>query len=225
MSPPRRPQVPDSKALAADKARALALVPVSRETVERLDRLVETLRRWQKNTNLIASSTLVEVWTRHVADSLQLLALLPDGATSLVDLGSGGGFPALPLACALAGRPGAHVRLVESNGKKAAFLREAIRATGAPATVHAERIEEFVKKFSGPVGVVTARALAPLPQLLELAAPLFKQGVVGLFPKGQDVGVELTLASRYWTMQYDLVSSKTDPAGQIVIVRNLRRAA
>jgi 16S rRNA (guanine527-N7)-methyltransferase len=225
MSPPRRPQVPDSKALAADKARALALVPVSRETVERLDRLVETLRRWQKNTNLIASSTFVEVWTRHVADSLQLLALLPDGATSLVDLGSGGGFPALPLACALAGRPGAHVHLVESNGKKAAFLREAIRATGAPATVHAERIEEFVKNFSGPVGVVTARALAPLPQLLELAAPLLKQGVVGLFPNGQDVGVELTLASRYWTMQYDLVPSKTDPAGQIVIVRNLWRAA
>ncbi|HVY00409.1 MAG TPA: 16S rRNA (guanine(527)-N(7))-methyltransferase RsmG [Pseudorhodoplanes sp.] len=215
----------DSGALAADKARALALVPVSRETEERLDRLVEVLFLWQSKTNLVSTTTLARVWSRHIADSLQLLALAPPRATVFVDLGSGSGFPALPLACALAGRPGAHVHLVESNLKKSAFLREAIRAAGVPATVHAERIEDFARAYAGPVDVVTARALAPLPQLLELAAPLLKQGVVGLFPKGQDVGVELTAASRYWSFRYDLAPSRTDPDGRIVIVRELQRAA
>jgi 16S rRNA (guanine527-N7)-methyltransferase len=215
----------NSRALAADKARALALVPVSRETEARLDRLVEVLFLWQSKTNLVSSTTLTSVWSRHIADSLQLLALAPPRATVFVDLGSGSGFPALPLACALAGRPGAHVHLVESNLKKSAFLREAIRAAGVPATVHAERIEDFARSFAGPIDVVTARALAPLPQLLELAAPLLKQGVVGLFLKGQDVGVELTEASRYWTMRYDLAPSRTSPDGRIVIVHELKRAA
>jgi len=225
MSAKGRGKIPDSEALAADKARAFKPFRVSRETETRLDRLVEVLFLWQPRINLVSSSTLNSVWSRHVVDSLQLLPLAPPAAKVFVDLGSGAGFPALPLACALAERPGAHVHLVESNGKKAAFLREAIRQANLPATVHAERIEDFAKNFSGPIDVVTARALAPLPQLLEFAAPLLKPGVIGLFPKGQDVGAELTEASRYWTIRYELAPSKTDPAGQIVIVRELKRAA
>src|SRR5712672_3570963 len=138
-----------SEPLEADRARALALTPVSRETLQRLDRFVALLLTWQQHTNLIATSTVPHLWTRHVADSLQLLAIAPD-AKIWIDLGSGGGFPGLVLACALADVPGACVHLVESTGKKATFLREAVRVTGAPATVHAARIENVVDSFDGP---------------------------------------------------------------------------
>ena len=131
--------------LTADRERALALTPVSRETIARLDRFVELLLAWQQHTNLIARSTMPTLWTRHVADSLQLVGLAPD-ARVWADLGSGGGFPGLVVACAVADTEGAHVHLVESIGKKATFLREAVHVAGAPATVHAMRIEDFVDK-------------------------------------------------------------------------------
>ena len=120
---------------ASDKAAALALTPVSRETEARLDRYVDLLVEWQAKTNLVAPSTLPHLWTRHISDSLQLLDLAPS-AKIWVDLGSGGGFPGVVLACALAETPGANVHLVERNAKKAAFLREAVRVTSAAATVH-----------------------------------------------------------------------------------------
>jgi 16S rRNA (guanine527-N7)-methyltransferase len=213
-------------ASSADRHAALALTPVSRETGERLDRFVELLLAWQKTTNLISPSTLPQIWTRHIADSLQLIDLAPD-ARSWIDLGSGGGFPGVVIACALAGQNGAAVHLVESNAKKAAFLREAGRATGAPVTVHAMRIEKFVDTHKGPVDAVTARALAPLKSLLTLSFPLLAAGSIGLFPKGQDVDAELTEASKYWNINHTLVSSRTDRKGRIVIVRALdrRRAA
>jgi len=116
--------------LAADRARAFALVPVSRETTARLDRFTALLLDWQSRINLIAASTVPVLWTRHIADSLQLLAIAPD-ARKWVDLGSGGGFPGVPIACALAEQGSAEVHLIESNKKKAAFLREAVRITGA----------------------------------------------------------------------------------------------
>ena len=122
--------------LAKDREQALALTPVSRETAERLDRFVDLLFDWQRRVNLIAPSTEPVLWTRHIADSLQLLPLAPD-ARVWADLGSGAGFPGLVIACALADRPGALVHLVESNGKKTAFLREAARAIDAPVVVHA----------------------------------------------------------------------------------------
>jgi len=206
--------------LAEDRARALALTPVSRETLARLDAYVATLLAWQQRINLIAPSTEPKLWTRHIADSLQLLALAPE-AKIWVDLGSGGGFPGLAIACALADRPGARVHLVESNAKKAAFLREAARAAGAPAQVHAVRIEDFVENFAAPVDVVTARALAPLAELLPAAYPLLKGGAVGLFPKGQDVGAELTEAAKYWSIHHTLVPSLTDPKGRIVRVTSI----
>jgi len=205
-----------------ERARALALVPVSRETVQRLDRFVALLRQWQRRINLIAPSTEAKLWTRHIADSLQLVALAPN-ARSWVDLGSGAGFPGLVIACALADAPGARVHLVESNAKKAAFLREAARLTGAPATVHAERIADFAAHAPKRIDVVTARALAPLADLLAEAYPLLKKGALGVFPKGQDVGAELTEAAKYWQMEASLLPSRTDSRARIVVVRAIER--
>jgi len=203
--------------LAADRAKALALISVSRETSTRLDRFIAVLQTWQQRMNLIGSSTEATVWTRHVADSLQLLALAPE-AQIWVDLGSGAGFPGLAIACALADVPGAEVHLVERSTKKAAFLREAAEAAGAPAIVHAERAEDFVKHPPARVDVVTARAVAPLPELLALAFPLLKRGARGLFLKGQDVDTELTEAAKCWNIAVTLAESQTDPKARIVIL-------
>ncbi len=209
--------------LADDRENALRLTPVSRETLRRLDDFVALLLQWQQKTNLIASSTVPRLWTRHIADSLQLRDLLPD-AKVWVDLGSGGGFPGLMLACALADKSGAKVYLIESNKKKAAFLREAVRVTRAPAEVHAERLENVVDSLAGRVDAVTARALAPLKTLLDQSFPLLQAGSTGVFPKGQDVEAELTQASKYWTMQATLAPSRTDLKGRIVVVRALAPA-
>jgi 16S rRNA (guanine527-N7)-methyltransferase len=206
--------------LATDRATALALVAVSRETEARLDRFVEVLTAWQQHTNLIAASTEPTLWTRHIADSLQLTALAPQSRI-WVDLGSGGGFPGLVIACALADTPGAQVHLVESSTKKAAFLREAAQTIAAPAVVHAVRIEDFVADAPDSIDVVTARALAPLAKLLTAAYPLLKRGAVGLFPKGQDVGAELTEAAKCWNIQAALAPSLTNPTSRIVIVRSV----
>ena len=206
--------------LSRDRTRAFELTPVSRETADRLDRFVDLLLNWQRRMNLIAPSTESVIWSRHIADSLQLLSLAPQ-AKIWADLGAGAGFPGLPIACSLAGTEAAAVHLIESNMKKAAFLREAARATGAPVIVHAERIEDFTKKDPPRLDVVTARALAPLAELLTYAYPLLKSGALGLFPKGQDVGAELTEASKYWTIEASLAVSVTDPAARIVIVRGI----
>src|SRR5262249_29906823 len=143
---------------ASDKQAALKLCPVSRETEERLDRYVALLMEWQPKTNLIAPSTLPSLWTRHIADSLQLLDIAPSARTWIA-LGSGGGFPGIVLACVLAGRDDALVHLVERNAKKAAFLREALRVTGGRGTVHLADIENFVDSSPPAADYVTARAL------------------------------------------------------------------
>jgi 16S rRNA (guanine527-N7)-methyltransferase len=208
--------------LEADKARALLMTPVSRETLARLEKFIDLLLVWQKTTNLIAPSTLSQIWTRHVADSLQLLESAPKDVRIWIDFGSGGGFPAIPIACALADQNGIHVHLIESNGKKASFLREAIRVTGVPAQVHQERVENFTESFGDNPQVVSARALAPLKTLCDQSFPLLAKGAIGLFPKGQDVEAELTEASKYWNIQASIVPSKTSPDGRIVIVHDLK---
>src|SRR3954467_7449402 len=182
--------------LSADKAAALAVTPVSRETEARLDRYVGLLVAWQAKTNLIAPSTLPNLWTRHISDSLQLLSLAPS-AKAWVDLGSGGGFPGVVLACALAETPGANIHLIERNAKKAAFLREALRVTSAAGTVHLADIGDSVDRIAGPIDCVTARALAPLHQLIGFAEPLVGKGAKALFLKGLDVEAELTEATKY----------------------------
>jgi 16S rRNA (guanine527-N7)-methyltransferase len=206
--------------LAQDRERALALTPVSRETVDRLDRFVALLLERQQQINLIAPSTEPVLWTRHVADSLQLLALAPE-IRVWADLGSGAGFPGLVIACALAETPGAQVHLVESSTKKAAFLREAVAAIGAPALVHAARVADFVKAPPSGIAAVTARAFAPLPELCAAAYPLLIRGAIGVFPKGQGVAAELTEAAKCWKIQATLAASRTDPQARIVVVRGL----
>lgn len=204
-----------------DKDAALALIPVSRETEARLDRYVALLRQWQAKTNLVAPSTLPHLWTRHVADSLQLLTLAPN-AKAWMDLGSGGGFPGVVLACALAEVPGAAVHLVERNMKKAAFLREAIRLTASPGIVHVGDIGDIVERFAERVECVTARALAPLHQLVSFAEPLVRRGAKALFLKGQDVESELTEATKYWKIEPSLHSSVTG-GGWIVELDRIER--
>jgi 16S rRNA (guanine527-N7)-methyltransferase len=215
----KRPASPIS---AADKATALTLTPVSRETEARLGRYVDLLLQWQAKTNLVAPSTLPKLWTRHIADSLQLLALAP-AAKVWVDLGSGGGFPGVVLACALAETSGAAVHLVERNARKAAFLREALRVTGAPGMVHLADIGDTVDRITGPVDCVTARAVAPLHQLIGFAEPLARKGAKVLFLKGQDVEAELTQATKYWKITSHLHSSRTGGGGWIVELDQVER--
>ncbi len=211
--------------LQEDRETALAMFDLSAEAVNRLDRFVDLLLMWQRRINLVAPSTVPSLWTRHVADSLQLLDLAEDCTvkpTVWLDLGSGGGFPGLVIACALADIPGTQVHLAESNRKKAAFLREAIRETKVPGIVHARRIESLVSAFEAiSVDYVTARALAPLPDLLGLLAPFVKKGAKALLLKGQDLDHELTESTKHWHIEAESVSSRTSAAGRILIVNNL----
>jgi 16S rRNA (guanine527-N7)-methyltransferase len=225
-APTHRPKpvamTPSQQDLAADRTAALALTPVSRETEARLDRFLDLLWTWQAKTNLVSPSTLPKLWSRHVSDSLQLLDLAP-AAKNWMDLGSGGGFPGMVLACALTDRPGASVHLVERNGKKAAFLREALRVTGAPGIIHLADIEDIVDRVAGPIDCVTARAVAPLHQLIGFAEPLVKRGAKALFLKGQDVEVELTEATKYWNIKPRLHPSRTGGHGWIVELDGIER--
>jgi 16S rRNA (guanine527-N7)-methyltransferase len=222
------PQLPDvSGVIAADRAQALATLAVSRETEERLDRFAGLLLAWQRKIHLIGPSSVSALWTRHIADSLQLLALAPktlkSAAPVWADLGTGAGFPGLVIACALAGVEGARVHLVEANAKKAAFLREAVRETGAPAIVHAERIEAIGPSLAATVDVVTARALAPLNELFAFLAPMLENGAEALLPKGQHIEAELTEATKYWNIAGEIVPSKTSATGRILILHKLSR--
>ena len=168
---------------------------------------------------------MVALLTRHRA--LQLVDLAPE-ARVWVDFGAGGGFPGIPIACALVDKSGSSmIHLVESNGKKASFLREAVRVTGVSAQVHQQRAEKFGESFQETVHVVTARALAPLKTLCDQAFPLIARGAIGIFPKGQDVDAELTEAAKYWSIEAEKVPSKTSPEGRIVVIRGLhaRRSA
>lgn len=191
-----------------------SLMNVSRETLERLQTLETMVLRWQKIKNLVAASTLPQLWTRHFADSAQLLTWAP-GASRWADLGSGAGFPGLVIAICLAGRAGVEVHLIESDHRKCAFLREATRETGAPAIVHHTRAKDVVDDLPA-IEIVTARALTSLPELLELSAPLLKKGAIGLFLKGQDVASELTKAAIFSMVDLEFLQSQTNPGARII---------
>jgi 16S rRNA (guanine527-N7)-methyltransferase len=206
-----------------DGPEALAgILDVSRETVDRLQLYVDLLRKWQGSINLVAHSTLPAIWQRHIADSAQLVALFPE-ALKWVDLGSGGGLPAIVVAILLTGRAGAHVDLIESDQRKCAFLRQAIRATAAPAAVHGGRIESVLEGWSKPVDMFSSRALAPLAKLFALSEPLFRAGARGAFHKGLDFDEEISEASKSWDADLVIHRSKTDSAGVILEVRHLAR--
>jgi 16S rRNA (guanine527-N7)-methyltransferase len=210
-------------AVAADRAGALAGRDVSRETLERLDAFVALFLERQERQNLVAASTVGQVWSRHIIDSLQLRSALPDAKTWL-DLGSGAGFPGLVLACAFAGEANARVDLLESHQRKAAFLTDVAQRLALPALVHVGRIEDILPNWKGQIpDAVTARALAPLEKLLSWTAPLIKKGAKGVFPKGQHVGLELTEASKSWRIQAQRLSSVTHPDAAILVVEAASR--
>jgi 16S rRNA (guanine527-N7)-methyltransferase len=209
----------DSINLTRERAEVLAEFDVSRETAARLDRFVALLLNWQNKANLIGRSTISSLWRRHIGDSLQLLPLAAARSRVWADLGSGAGFPGLVIGCALVGVEGPRVHLIESNAKKAAFLREAGRETAAPVVVHATRIESIEPELMPDI--ITARALAPLDQLLRLAAPMLTKGAQGLFLKGQDIEGELTEATKHWNIDADIVPSRTSTTGRILRVRGL----
>ena len=171
---------------------------VSRETLDLLETYVQELRVWQNRINLIAPSTEREIWARHVLDSAQIYGIAPTSAEIWADLGAGAGFPGLVVACLLRSRGQGRIHLIESNGKKAAFLRHIVMLLELPAILHADRIESTSSQLLDCCDVVTARALAPLDQLIAFANPLLKSHGVGLFPKGRDADTELTEAGRSW---------------------------
>ena len=169
--------------------------------------------------NLIGPDTLPDVWNRHFWDSAQLLALEPEALT-WADLGAGAGFPGVVLAILLKGRPGAHVWLIDSLGKRCRFLQAVVDELGLPATVINGRVEEQTVK----VEVVTARAVAAMDKLLGYAQPYLQRGARGLFLKGEKAELEVAEARRVWHFDADLSVSRSDPRGRIVSVRSLRRA-
>ncbi len=194
--------------------------PVSRETYEMLLRFENTFLKWNQRINLSAPSTLGQTWQRHILDSAQLLAISPQ-ATQWLDIGSGGGFPGLVVAFLLRERGGS-IDLVESNRKKTGFLQAIVGEFDLPARVHARRIEDVHKLVRQPQ-VVTARALASLPLLLDLAAPWLTNGARGLFHKGRDYRAEVEESAHHWN--FDLVehASTIDPQGVVLDIRNLRK--
>jgi 16S rRNA (guanine527-N7)-methyltransferase len=203
-----------------EASRVLDRLNVSRESGARIELYVELLLSWQKRINLIGPTTVQIVWERHILDSLQLLPLLPPHAERIADLGSGAGIPGLVIAIAA----GLEAHLYESNGKKASFLREAARQTGTKAFIHMVRIETLPNEPNLPrVDCVVARALAPLPLLLDYAEPFLSRGAIGLFHKGQDVDAELTQATKYWKMKVSKHASLCDSRGVILEVHEATR--
>jgi 16S rRNA (guanine527-N7)-methyltransferase len=218
---------------AEDFAAAFGAPP---ETVERLILYEKLLRQWQKAVNLVAPATLGAVWHRHFADSAQLVPLAPPGTRSWIDLGSGGGFPGLVVAILLAATSQSSEQraaptairftLIESDTRKCAFLREVARQAGVAVDILSRRAESARTSVNKDLPrIVSARALAPLDRLLDLAEPLSPPGTTLLFPKGREVAQELQLAESRWRFQVALVPSVTDTHGRIAVITNLERKA
>ena len=199
-----------------------AAFDVSRETLERLETYAACLREWNRAINLVSPATIEHLWQRHFADSAQLIAYATD-SHALLDLGSGAGFPGLTLAILLRDQNDVNVQLIESNGKKCAFLRHVARQTGTPVEIVEARIETLADKPTlKPVDCITARALAPLGKLLGYAAPLFAENTKALFLKGRESKREIDEAASEWSFHVELHQSRTDPEGQIVEISNLK---
>lgn len=193
---------------------------VSRETLDRLKAYADLLSKWNRKVNLVGRNSLADLWRRHMLDSAQLLPLLPptrpERERVVIDLGTGAGFPGMVLSILGAG----DVHLVDSDQRKMMFLREVAREVGSDAHIHGVRIEQM-RHF--PVDVVTARALAPLPQLIEQAAPFLSGPSYALFLKGRGVREELTEAEKHWKIRADLIPSRSDPSGTILHIGEIHR--
>ena len=192
--------------------------------MDRLKTYADLIAKWQKAINLVSAGDMADLWRRHMLDSAQLVDHMPPPPKNrdrvIVDLGSGAGFPGMVLAIMGAGE----VHLIESDQRKSTFLAEAARMTGAPAIVHNLRIEDFLQKRPDfKADVVVARGLAPLPKLLEYAAPLLAAEGVCLFLKGESLGKELTQAGKEWIMRADQLPSRTSRSGIILRLGDLAR--
>lgn len=195
---------------------------VPRETCERLERHRALLQRWASKINLMGPRELDSYWGRHALDCGQLVRHAP-GALRWMDIGAGAGFPGIIVGCILAGQPGARVDLVETNPKKAAFLREAVRETGAACRVLNESIDDMAQGAEA-YDVVTARAFAPLPRIISSAKPILDRGAIGLFLKGAEYRAELAAAAEEgWTLKVEALTSMSDPDGRILRIEGAER--
>lgn len=192
---------------------------VSRETLGMFSQWEELLLRWNPRINLVAASTLKDFWTRHALDSWQLVEHMPETTSSVIDLGSGAGFPGLALAIGLKGKVGASVTLVESVGKKANFMRTVIRELDLPAKVINERVESMPPSS---FDLISARAFAPLDKLFNYSNGFWNKNTVALFPKGRGFEKEITLAQARWGFDYAAIPSKTDLEAVILKISNLQ---
>lgn len=194
---------------------------VSRETESQLGSYAERLKEWNRRINLLSPADVDTLWSRHIADCAQLMNLAPRGATWL-DIGSGAGLPGMVVALLLRDFGGGHVHLVESNRKKAAFLLKVQAETGAPVTVHPRRIQELVGKLPH-IDIVSARAVAALPSLLQLAEPWLSGGARALFQKGRDYQAELEQCRDGWSFTLVEHQSSTDREAVILEISQVRR--
>jgi 16S rRNA (guanine527-N7)-methyltransferase len=191
---------------------------VSRESFERLETLEALLVRWQSHINLVSNSTLPDLWNRHIVDSAQLLSFIPKSTKNIADLGSGGGFPGLVIAAC----QDAEVHFYEANGKKTAFLQEALRHMKTKGTVNRLRLEPTRAPSALPeFQIVTARAFAPLPLLLQLAEPFMRSGATALFHKGQEYQAEFVEAAKSFKLSYDTHPSVTDSQSVILEIKEI----
>jgi 16S rRNA (guanine527-N7)-methyltransferase len=203
----------------AERLPAPVFVPINSDLERHLNDFLDLLLAWNARINLVATRDPDVIRSRHIADSLQLLPLLPPGSEPIADLGTGGGFPGLILALATS-RP---VHLVESDRRKAAFLTEAAGRLGlSHVRVHPQRIEAVTIP---PLAAITARALAPLTDLLPHALRLLAPGGIAIFPKGRSAEAELTATAPHWQFQVERFASRTDPEATILRLSDLRRAS
>jgi 16S rRNA (guanine527-N7)-methyltransferase len=199
------------------------ILGVSRETRQNLETHFQLLSQWAKRIDLVGPKELEHYWRRHALDCGQLIRHAPEAAHRWVDLGTGAGFPGLIVAICLKGRPGVLVHLVDTNSKRIAFLREAARATGAPVEIHHLGAEEAVSRLP-PQDIVTARAFAPLPRIIQFASPILSRGATGLFLKGAEYSAELAAcAQEGWRLNVEAIPSMTDPKARILRITGAAR--
>ncbi len=193
---------------------------VSRETLQKLETFAELVRKWNPKINLVSKSSLDDLWDRHILDSVQVFRLVEQGG-NWVDIGSGGGFPGIVIAILNQEEQRFRVRLVESDQRKCAFLRTAIRELGLTATVDNERIEnaQYLE-----ADILSARALSDLSQLLAYAEMHLKPGGVAIFPKGQNWQQEVEETQHLWSYQFEAVTSKTNSAAAVLMIKDITRA-
>lgn len=197
------------------ESRLLEVVSVPRETAPQIARYVSLLQQWNTRINLVANAEDVMLWERHMRDSLQLIKHIPDPSATIIDLGSGAGFPGIPLAIC-----GCHsVHLIESDRRKTIFLQEVARALHLPVTIHHSRIESL-SNLCGDI--ITARACASLAQLLNWTVPFLMPHTFCLFPKGKNWAMELEEARKQWQFECEPIPSLTDPDARILKVSDIR---